>query len=541
VEQGLQFYSEPWDFIRLKTVGRSSLHSIEDLWKLLLTLQFDTYNCANSDHRRKQLIRSRYLKLIKSVDDIYLESVQHMLNEIKLPDVDKDQYFCIVNPLPHNRNQIAKVTVELPSNIAQDNITIEDLSGNNIPCITISKSDINPVFKDQNSVEKQQYHCVLDLKNIPAMGYKTLKIIPVRKAPTPSKKNIITNHQVLENDYIRVTINDNGTFNLYSKETGVNYSSLGYFIDKLQSNADSKHPQQKIISTDIKPFISKVDNNMLFGSYKIEYNWAHKNVSDNKRTKISMILSLDRLSRSVDINFDLVDATDNHQIEYFFPINFKVDHIYSDIRFDIQDVIPIGNIHNLSQFQVALNTLVGVCDEIAGFAIISKEVRSVNVTTRRNSHLSMMVLNKPESQGFAGSGTTMLNYTFSFYPYIGGWENGQILQDAYNKLFEIKAHMLSNPRGLLPSQMEFLNISPSNLCFSSLKTSENGNGILRLFNPSVEFIEGNIITHYPLRSAYSLSLEEYRVESVSLKNDHVISLLVPPKKIITLELVFKEE
>ncbi|MBU1874317.1 hypothetical protein KJ688_11430 [bacterium] len=538
-EQGLQFYSEPWDFIRFKTVGKSSFNTVEDIWKQLLTLQFNTNNCANSDHRRKRIIRSKYSSLIKNIDDIYLDSVRHVLNEIQLPDVDKDQYFSIVNPLPYVRTQIAKVNVELPSDIALDNVIIEDLSGNNIPSITLAKSDISQVFEDQNTIKKQQYSCVLDLKNIPAMGYKTFKILPVRKSPMPSKKNIITDHHILENDYIRVTINDNGTFNVYSKETGVSYKSLGYFIDRVLSNTDSKHPQPKIISTDMSPTISRVDNNMLFGSYKIEYNWVHTGVNDSKRTKISIILSLDRLSRSVDINFDLVDATDNHQIEYFFPINFKVDHIYSDIRFDIQDVIPIGNIHNLSQFQVALNTLVGVCDDIAGFAIISKEVRSVYITTRRSPHLSMTVLTKPESQE-AGSGTTMLNYTFSFYPYIGGWENGQILRDAYNKLFEVKAHMLSNSNGLLPPQMEFLNISPSNLCFSALKTSENGNAILRLFNPTVEFIEGSITTHYPLRNVYNLSLEEYRVESVSLKNDRVISLLVPPKKIITLELVFKD-
>ena len=540
VEQGLQFYSEPWDFIRVKTVGKSSYDTVADLWKLLLTLQFSTDNCSNNDHRKKRIIRREYLSLIKKVDDIYLDSVGHILSEIQLPDVDKDQYFTIVNPLPYVRTQIAKVNVEIPSDIARDNIIIEDLSGNKIPCITLAKSNISSVFKDQNTPERQQYRCVLDLKNIPAMGYKTFKILPVRKAPMPSKKNIITDHQILENDFIRVTINDNGTFNVYSKETGVSYKSLGYFIDRVLPNINSNHSQSKIISTDLNPSISRVDNNMLLGSYKIEYNWVHTGISDSKRTKISIILSLDRLSRSVDINFDLVDTTDNHQIEYFFPINFKVDHIYSDVRFDIQDVIPTGNIHNLSQFQVALNTLVGVCDEIAGFAIISKEIRSVYVTTRRSPHLSMTVLNKPESQG-AGSGTSMLNYTFSFYPYIGGWENGQILRDAYNTLFEVKAHMLSNSKGSLPPQMEFLNISPSNLCFSALKTSENGNAILRLFNPTIEFIEGSITTHYPLRSVHSLSLEEYRVESVLLKSDYVISLLVPPKKIITLELVFKDE
>jgi len=540
VEQGLQFYSEPWDFIRLKTVGEHSYDTINDVWKSLLTLQSNTNNCPNIDNRSKRIIRSKYLSIIKKIDEIYLRSVQHILSNIHLPDPDKSQYFSMVNPLPYTRTQIVKVTVELPSDIALDNVVIEDLSGNKIPSMTLAKSDINPVFKDQNIAERQQYHCVMELNNIPAMGYKTFKVLPVSKLPMPRKKNIITAHHILENGFIRVTINDDGTFDIYSKETGVSYKSLGYFVDSVPLDTDSKHPKWEIISTEIVPSISKLDNNTLLGSYKIEYNWAHAGVSESKRTKISIILSLDRLSRSVDINIDLVDKTDNHQVEYYFPINFKVDHLYSDVRFDIQDVLPVGNIHKLTQFQVSLNTLVGVCDDIEGFAIISKEVRSVYVTTKRKPHLSMTLLNKPEAQT-AGSGTTVLNYTFSFYPYIGGWENGQILRDAYNKLFEVKAHMLSKSEGSLPPQMEFLNISPASLCFSAFKTSENGNAILRLFNPTVEFIEGNITTHYPLRSVYSMSLEEYRVESISVKNDHVILLLVPPKKIITLELIFKDE
>ena len=73
-----------------------------------------------------------------------------------------------------------------------------------------------------------------------------------------------------------------------------------------------------------------------------------------------------------------------------------------------------------------------------------------------------------------------------------------------------------------------------------MKSSENNNVILRLFNPSIEYIEGTITTYYSLDTVYSMSLEEYRIEPVRLKNDHTIQLLIPPKKIVTLEMVFAE-
>jgi alpha-mannosidase len=101
--------------------------------------------------------------------------------------------------------------------------------------------------------------------------------------------------------------------------------------------------------------------------------------------------------------------------------------------------------------------------------------------------------------------------------------------------------MIDKAEGSLPAQMEFLKIEPVDLCFSALKFSDNGSAILRLFNSTLKIVKGIVKTHFPLTSVNILSLEEFVIESLDLKNDYEIPLIVLPKKIVTLELKFKKQ
>jgi len=495
-------------------------------------------DCSEYDRISKNVIRNQYNKLLSKIDRAFIKAADVVVKKIKLPKNRNEYYFTVINPLPYNRTKITGVELEIPSSLALENISIEDLSGRKLPSVLVSKSDVSPVFDHHDDIAKSRYRCYLELSNFPALGYKTFKIVPVQKSAQFRRKNIITAEHTLENDFIRVAINANGTFNIYSKETGVIYKDLGYFVDTIQTDPGNPDEIKTIKSTTLSPVISQFENSALLGSFKIEYSWSQSDNIENNRVNITIVLSLDRLSRYVDITIDIVDKALNHKIAYFFPVHFKADHIYSDIRFDLQDISPIVNIKNLDHHPMSLNSLVGLCGEIAGFAIISKEIHLAHVTTKKHPSVSLPIIDKIAHQSIPpkGNNTAILKYHLSFYPYIGGWENGQILYDAYNRLFEMKSFMIGETDGSLPSQMEFIKIKPSNLCFSVLKTSETGNVILRFFNPTVKFIDGSIVSHYPLISAKVMSLEEYIIDTLELKDEHEITLLVPPKKIMTIEL-----
>ncbi|MBL7067616.1 MAG: hypothetical protein ISS29_07160 [Candidatus Marinimicrobia bacterium] len=541
-EHSLQFYAEPWNVIQQQTLGVNAKSEIQSLWESLLSLQYSTYECPKIDRNRIRQIRSQYRSLLNQINTAFTDSIMMLLKNIQLPDEQQGYYFTVVNPLPFSRTEIIDVDLELPGDIALEKVAVEDLSGRKISCMNVSKTNIFPVFKHQDDIHKTRYRCFLELSKLPAMGYKTYKIIPTTKSFTPHRKNIVSSHNCLENDFIKVTINLDGTFNIFSKETGAIYRSLGYFIDTVLD--DRGKSKERIITTSLKPRITRLDNNTLFGSFKIEYEWVQDNGVENQRTKISVILSLNRLSRFINIDLEVVDKADDHKIDCYFPADFKIDHIYSDLRFDIQEISSIEEVRKKKQVTMSLNSFIGLSDEIAGFAIVCKEIRSAFINTREKKYLSLPILEKqslPSSSSAEKNGTSILKYTLSFYPYLGGWENGQVLSDAYARIFGVKLYMIDKAEGSLPTQMEFLKIEPADLCFSALKFNDNGSAILRFFNSTQKIVKGFIKTHFPLTAVNILSLEEFVIESLDLKNDYEIPLMVLPKKIVTLELKFKKQ
>ncbi|MBU4446137.1 hypothetical protein KJ656_13840, partial [bacterium] len=474
-EHSLQFYAEPWNVIQQQTLGVNTKSEIQSLWESLLSLQYSTYECPKIDRNRIRQIRSRYRSLLNQINTAFTDSIMMLLKNIQLPDEQQGYYFTVVNPLPFNRTEIIDVDLELPGDIALEKVAVEDLSGRTISCINVGKTNIFPVFEHQDDIHKTRYRCFLELNKLPAMGYKTYKIIPTIKSFTPHRKNIVSSHNCLENDFIKVTINSDGTFNVFSRETGAIYRSLGYFIDTVLD--DQGKLKERIITTSLKPRITRLDNNTLFGSFKIEYEWVQDNRVENQRTKISVILSLNRLSRFINIDLEVVDKADDHKIDYYFPADFKIDHVYSDLRFDIQEISSIEEVRKKKQVTMSLNSFIGLSDEIAGFAIVCKEIRSAFINTRGKKYLSLPILEKqplPSSSSAEKNGTPILKYTLSFYPYLGGWENGQVLSDAYARILGIKLYMIDKAEGSLPTQMEFLKIEPADLCFSALKFSDNG-------------------------------------------------------------------
>ncbi|MCK4688916.1 MAG: hypothetical protein KAT41_01335, partial [Candidatus Marinimicrobia bacterium] len=131
-------------------------------------------------------------------------------------------------------------------------------------------------------------------------------------------------------------------------------------------------------------------------------------------------------------------------------------------------------------------------------------------------------------------------YHLSFYPHLGHWESGQIINEAYCHNIELKVFQQRRTTGNLPTQIEFLKILPDDLIFSTLKNEESGEGIvLRLFNPTNYKVNGEIFTYLPIRSVRLLSLEELVIDSLELDTENHFTIPVNPKKIITLRLTFR--
>lgn len=542
IEHLLQIYYEPLKVIQSMLSAEIPGSEIQSYWESLLTLQDAASRCPENDNNQKDIINREYQALTNSINKSDGDTVASIFEELRQPAGFDEQYFAIVNPLPYRRTEIIEIDLDLPGDSTAEYVSVEDHARQKVSCINDTPRNITPVFEHQDESPKKRYHCFLELTNIPAMGYKIYRVRPALRAPSPKRKNISTSTNCLENNFIKVSINANGTFDVYSKETGSVYNSVGYFLDTNYDPHGKLDIKQRINSKTLQPTIKIIENNHLYAAYKIEYKYLRYENRENNRVKITLKLSLDRLSRFVNIDLNIVDKAENHKIDYYFPADFNVDHIYLDSRFSIEELSLWKILKKSNRFSISINSLIGLSDEVAGFTIISNEIRSVNIRLKPRAYVALPILDKkPQAlkSDLEQTNTSILKYKLSFYPYLGGWNSGQLLLDAYNRIFEVRPYILANATTLKNNQIEFLKIEPADLCYSTLKFSENSNNaVLRFFNPTRNIIQGKIKTHLPLRAVNVLSLEELVIEPLEIEDEHQISLTVLPRKIVTLELKF---
>jgi mannosylglycerate hydrolase len=543
-EHLLQTYAEPWEVIYQYLVGNGSQATIQSYWESLMTLQQKVQLTPLLDKEQENIIGEEYHILNESLKKTFEATVCKLLANVQRPGKDRGYFFTIFNPLPYNRSEIVEVDLDLPIKIHQGNVVVEDSAGRKIPCWNTYSEKIIPLFEHHGNEEKRRFHCFLEVNNLPAMGYKTYRVVPVHKAHPSQKKNIAVSDTILENDFIRVSVNNNGTFNVFAKETGTNYVNLGYFVDTPYNEKGELISQQQIVSKTLKPDIWITVNNPLFARLKMEFNYRQNHQLENNKTKVILIFSIDRLSHFVDIAVELYDKAERHKIDLYFPANFPVERIYADTYFNVEDINACESIQKTSKFNLNFNSFIGFTDEISGFAIISKEIHNVEIRRKKPAFVAFPLLDTADREPLARdplAGPTTYKYFLSFDPYLGGWESGQIILDAFTKLFKVWNFMLSNPQGNLPVEMEFLRIEPVDLCFSALKFGESfSSAVLRLFNPTNHIIQGSITTYLPLSMVNVLSLEELIIEALNFKNDYQINFTVLPKKIVTLGLHFEK-
>ena len=56
-----------------------------------------------------------------------------------------------------------------------------------------------------------------------------------------NKNTMVTGHDTMENKYIKVKVNENGTVNITNKVTGKKFKDLNYFIDQGECGNAWKH------------------------------------------------------------------------------------------------------------------------------------------------------------------------------------------------------------------------------------------------------------------------------------------------------------
>ncbi len=476
-----------------------------------------------------------------------------------------DHTLTIFNTLPFARREVIEVVVDTPKTAGQavdigvggasdvgDFYDIVDEKGEKVPYAELSRDDISIGVEREMDTKAIKFNAdrkrILIEVEVPQNGYKTYALrfrapeIAYDPQIMPARKLIARDNGVLENEFLKVEINSDGTFDLTDKISNRVMKKQLYFTDngEVGSAHISVVPKRNATYTSLgsNATITMMETNLLRGVYKIDLTMslpAEATIDGNDRTRqfkdlhISTTVTLEKGCKFLRLKTTLVNEIRDHKLVMNFPSGItKADFADCESAWDVahRTINHKDTKDNFDQFLPfqPMQNFVDVSDGENGLAVLTKglreyevdddQQRTIKITLIRTQRAYMTAngkMNVEELDQYTGQHSFgKMVYEYALYPHQGDFRKGNVLNTAYQAKVPLKAIQGVAIKGELPDTASFVTIAPEGkILVSALKQSEDGSGLtLRVWNTTDETLPLRISTILPIKSVDRVRLDE---------------------------------
>lgn len=523
-------------------------------------------------------------------DTITDENLYNITNSIDTSDLkDNEAALVVFNALNWDVEDTVKVQIDLDHGWLQSinvgvnadnihrtvrNLCVTDWAGNKMPFQLLNVEDLTvnrnhlPHFAPVQRIVR--ITGLLQAK-LPAFGYSVYRV-SLEDKPKIEYGDLVTGTNTMENEFRRVEINSDGSFNLLNKETGREYKSLGFFEDG-GDNGDGytySPPRYDQVYNTLgeNPRISLLKNGPAAASFQIEYDWElpaqlkdnrQQRTGDTLPLKISSVITLGAKSRRVDIETTVENNIKDHRLRAIFPTELDVDTCYAEGHFDvlsrpIRIEQPPREIWNEDQpRQYPQQTFCGLSDGENGLAIFNRGLLEFAVSDDAEHAVQLTLLRAVNWLGAGADPNTIrggagphietpdsqcqrtITFNYSVMPHTAGGETAGVQRQAHQYAIEMKTYVTGKHEGNLPLKHSFIRLDGENLVISALKQAEDDDSIIMRFWNSSDKPSKAKISLTETKSASIVNLLENEIQELSVDNG-VVTLPVDGKKIMTVKL-----
>ena len=351
-------------------------------------------------------------------------------------------------------------------------------------------------------------------ENVPALGYAAYALVP---ADAVSRKDagcgIAKDETHLENKYLSVSVNEDGTVNVLDKQTGKDYKDLAYFEDTLDAGNEYIYFCPKtspaILTKGSKASVKLLENNSFEAAVEIThvlnipvsadeklkqeqeslvgfYNRTCGRSSETVDIVLRTIVTLEKDSRTLKFRTEFDNKAKDHRLRVVIPTGISCTHHYADSVFE---VVKRPNEHsklwvNPSKCEHQ-QCFTGVNDEKGGVLVSNIGLYEYEILPEADNAIAVTVLRSTGEMGDWGVFPTELSqqlrhitaeYALTFFE--GDLVDSNSFREAYQyqvpaTVVQTKAHA-----GVLPAEKTWLTWEGERMMFSNFK--EKGEGTDRM-------------------------------------------------------------
>ncbi len=556
-------------------------------WEYLLQNHaHDSLACSSTDATYHQ-VKVRFEWAEELGDEIIAESLLTLCNRISCNNATQagTKLLTVFNPLGWERSEIITASIDIPKSAGIVNPVLVD-GDTVIPMEIHHHKSMNSLKFNlrvgiPNFIPVDRYLVSFRADHVPALGYKAF-VLRSNPVPLIFQGTLVTSHNVMENEFIQVSIQPNGTFNLYDKRTERLYPNQHFFEDSGEAGEGfSRMPPKMdrvVYSVGNHAKISLVENTSLKATFQVDLDMELPEALTTDRQgrsdslaacSISSRITLAQGALHVDIQTKVVNRAKDHRLRVLFPSMVNDSHSFAESPFDVvQREITLPDLNQYPGEKPASEhpqlTFAGISDGKIGLTIANHGLYEYEVMDNSEHSIAITLLRCldriiggpiyecedlfiPEAQCL---GEYIFNY--SVVPHAGTWH------EAYRPSYEFRFPMRaviereledesfqnfdrSSITKILPSEESFVSIEPDNMVITAVKKHESRNSIIiRAVNLSEENVKGSIkldATVKKASEAYFVNLNEEREAAAEFIEEGRVGFTVPGKGILSVEFV----
>jgi mannosylglycerate hydrolase len=577
-------YAEPLTSMYKAEGGRYDKDLFTLAWRYLLASQAHDSVHGAGDPKIKTDTLNRLAQVVELAEGLTRRAVEGLSAMIDTaPDSGNDLTAVIFNTTPYTRAETIRLTLDLPAEELVEEYWVEDMAGNRLPCYQTSRQNFNLGMVHPQNRPKTVYcdraEADVYVEEIPPMGFRLLKIRRVCGNPAENQHPfpqgvfpydpIFKGGNVMDNGLIRLTVNTDGTVDLYDYETKRTYGRLNYFADTGCSGDFWVHREpcfnETVFSTGGGARITVTENSGLSATCKVSVvmRLPEKLVDNRSRrggeyaeAEIVSEITMRKNAKRVDFKVFFNNTRKDHMLTAVFPCGIDAERFQSECPFEVRER-PVGGFtddngkkgEELQRY--SFHNFADVSDGTAGLALMTKGLKEIGVTRDADGgavwnltllravtgtfpvHHDLFLAFDGETSQALGEHT----FEYALYPHGGDYASGGVIEESRKYAAPLLAAELGRGgAGVLRDGYSFLRQKNNALTVCAVKLSEDEKGILlRLNNPGGRRVEETLCLSRAVKAAYLTNLAEDERILIG-ENTKNITFTAEPYKIVTVYL-----
>lgn len=567
------------------------------MWKVLIQNHPHDSICGCSVDAVHAHMMDRFIRVRENADDLIHRGTELWLNHVDRSGLDNSQYLLLcVNSTQKNYNGVMEATVEIPVDEDLGSFVLTDSKGHDVPFEVVSvkqnkeKRILSPINLPGGK-RVNAYTIRFRAAKLDGMTHRTWIVTPVA-GTLPEGKERKKAPNRMENEYLKVWINKNGTIDLLCKKSGVKYSNLLLMEDNMDLGTAYNYYENDgatiVTNRDVHAKIAKTVDSPMRQERTISYRLNLNREHGAGTVEVRVTLTLDRGNDTLGVAIKLNNTCMRHRLRLLLPTGIATDVNYAGQPYDIVTRSKVSRFNDDKTHPDTDFVGIDAPNGENGFAIFQEGLYEYeHMDGEQDGTLAVTLLRAVHriTGGFAGEATMgeewltpegecfgEHQYRLALYPYAGNHESAavamaaqQFMMPPYTAVQSVDRHKFVGGRPFVQGpgmpdifyrpmpradivvdrEEKLLSVAnetlPGAMIVTATKGAENMDGtlIVRLYNSTSQNIDFTLKFGHRLAWVKTTSLAEKDLCEQRLVGGNAVACHATAKEILTFRVKMK--